>query len=171
MVWVAHDIRDQVVDFVQLWAEPAERACARLLNWIGIGTRKFRDWRSRYGQVNEHNHLVPRDHWLEEWEKQKIIAFFHEYPLEGYRRLAFMMLDRDIVAVSPSSVYRVLKAAGLLADRWQKPSRKGLGFVQPLAPHDALAHRFFLRKRGRNLLLSVQHSGWLFAFHRALGNP
>jgi len=136
MVWVAHDICDQVVDFVQRWAEPAELACARLLNWIGIGTRKFRDWRSRYGQVNEHNHLVPRDHWLEEWEKQKIIAFFHEYPLEGYRRLAFMMLDRDIVAVSPSSVYRVLKAAGLLADRWQKPSRKGLGFVQPLAPHE-----------------------------------
>jgi len=37
MVWVAHDIRDQVVDFVQRWAEPAERACARLLSWIGIG--------------------------------------------------------------------------------------------------------------------------------------
>jgi hypothetical protein len=27
-----------------------------------------------------------------------------------------MMLDADVVAVSPSSVYRVLKAAGLLAD-------------------------------------------------------
>jgi transposase InsO family protein len=79
---------------------------------------------------------VPRDHWLEEWEKDKIIACYREYPLEGYRRLAFMMLDRDIVAVSPSSVYRVLKAAGLLADRWQKPSLKGRGFVQPLAPHD-----------------------------------
>jgi putative transposase len=36
------------------------------------------------------------------------------YPLEGYRRLAYMMLDADIVAVSPSSVYRVLKAAGKL---------------------------------------------------------
>ena len=67
-----------------------------------------------------------------------IIAFFHQYPLEGYRRLAFMMLDRDIVAVSPSSVYRVLKAAGLLADRWQKPTRKGLGFVQPLAPPSSI---------------------------------
>ena len=40
------------------------------------------------------------------------------------------------MAVSPASVYRVLKAEGLLANRWQKPSRKGTGFVQPLAPHD-----------------------------------
>lgn len=136
MTWVAHDVRDDVVDFVGRWAERTELGCTRLLAWIGLGGRKFRAWRLRYGKANEHHQLIPRDHWLEDWEKEKIVAFFHQYPLEGYRRLAFMMLDRDIVAVSPSSVYRVLKAAGLLADRWQKPSRKGGGFVQPLAPHD-----------------------------------
>jgi putative transposase len=107
-----------------------------LLKWIELSSRKFRDWRSRYGKANEHNHLVPRDHWLETWEKDAIVKFFGEYPLEGYRRLCFMMLDRDIVAVSPASVYRVLKAEGLLANRWQKPSRKGTGFVQPLEPHE-----------------------------------
>jgi transposase InsO family protein len=133
---VAHDIRDELVDFVQRWAEATEIAYEQLTEWIGLSSRKFRDWRSRYGKANEHNHLVPRDHWLESWEKEAIVRFFHEYPLEGYRRLCFMMLDRDIVAVSPASVYRVLKAQGLLADRWQKPTRKGTGFVQPLAPHD-----------------------------------
>ncbi len=47
-----------------------------------------------------------------------------------------MMLDQDIVAVSPSSVYRVLKKADLLR-RWStKPSKKGTGFTQPLRPHD-----------------------------------
>jgi len=46
-----------------------------------------------------------------------------------------MMLDADVVAVSPSSVYRVLRAAGRL-DRWNpKPSRKGTGFQQPDGPH------------------------------------
>jgi transposase InsO family protein len=56
--------------------------------------------------------------------------------LEGYRRLTFMMLDADVVAVSPASVYRVLRQAGVM-DRWNRhPSRKGTGFVQPLAPHD-----------------------------------
>jgi len=47
-----------------------------------------------------------------------------------------MMLDQDIVAVSPSSVYRVLSAAGLLR-RWNvKKSSKGKGFKQPLKPHE-----------------------------------
>lgn len=46
-----------------------------------------------------------------------------------------MMLDADVVAVSPSTVYRVLRRAGLL-DRWnRKPSSKGKGFKQPLKPH------------------------------------
>src|SRR5579872_1111946 len=58
------------------------------------------------------------------------------HPLEGYRRLTFMMLDDDVVAVSPSSTYRVLRNAGRLDRRWLAPSKKGTGFVQPLAPHD-----------------------------------
>jgi len=136
MSWVAHDIRDELEDFVRHWSERTEICYEQLLGWIELSARKFRDWRVRYGKVNEHNYLVPRDHWLEEWEKKAIIDFYYQYPLEGYRRLCFMMLDRDLVAVSPTSVYRVLKAEGLLGNRWQKPSRKGTGFVQPLAPHD-----------------------------------
>ena len=97
---------------------------------------KYYDWKNRYGKVNEHNVLIPRDHWLEQREKDAIIDFHHQFPLEGYRRLTFMMLDRDVVAVSPSSVYRVLKGAGLLESWKPKPSLKGTGFVQPLAPHE-----------------------------------
>src|SRR5436309_4132587 len=47
-----------------------------------------------------------------------------------------MMLDQDVVACSPSSVYRVLKAAGLLDRHTPKASSKGKGFVQPLRPHE-----------------------------------
>jgi len=46
------------------------------------------------------------------------------------------MLDRDVVAVSPSSTYRVLKAAGLIEAWNTKPSKKGTGFEQPLRPHE-----------------------------------
>jgi len=56
--------------------------------------------------------------------------------VEGYRRLTFMMLDQDVAACSPSSVYRVLKEAGLLDRQPPKPSSKGKGFVQPLRPHE-----------------------------------
>lgn len=92
-------------------------------------------WRERYGKVNEHNGKIPRDHWILDWERQAILDFFDKNPLEGYRRLAYMMLDQNIVAVSPATVYRVLSSAGRL-DRWnRKPSRKGTGFEQPDGPH------------------------------------
>ena len=129
-------MRDAVVDFVREWSDKTEIPAERLVGWIGIARGKFFAWCKRYGKANEHNALVPRDHWLTPEEKQAIIDFHGHFPLEGYRRLTFMMIDRDIVAVSPSSVYRVLTGAGLL-DRWnRKPSKKGSGFVQPLRPHE-----------------------------------
>jgi putative transposase len=125
-----------VVDFVRAWSDKTEIPAERFVAWIGVARGKFFDWRKRYGLANEHNALVPRDHWLTPDERQAIVAFHERFPLEGYRRLTFMMLDQDVVAVSPSSVYRVLHAAGLL-DRWNKrPSKKGTGFVQPLRAHE-----------------------------------
>ena len=133
---MAHDIRDQVIDFVRSWGERTEIATNRFIGWLSISTSKFYDWRARYGKVNEHNGWIPRDHWLEDWEKKAISEFHHQFPLEGYRRLTFMMLDRDVVAVSPASVWRVLSRAGLLQHWNGKPSRKGMGFQQPVQPHE-----------------------------------
>jgi len=101
-----------------------------------VASSKFYDWKKRYGKVNEHNGSMPRDFWMEDWEKKAIVDFHHAHPLEGYRRLTFMMLDADVVAVSPSSVYRVLRDAGVM-DRFNgKKSKKGTGFCQPAKPHD-----------------------------------
>ena len=79
---------------------------------------------------------MPRAQWLEVEEKAAIIKYAQVHPLDGYRRLAFMMLDENIVAVSPSSVYRVLQSSGLMSRKTCKPSLKGTGFVQPLRPHE-----------------------------------
>jgi transposase InsO family protein len=135
-VWVPHDTRDEIVDYVNRWTVRAEVPATKLVAWLGIGSSKFYDWKERYGKVNEHNGQVPRDWWLEDWEKQAILDYQQQYPLEGYRRLTFMMLDDDVVAVSPSSVYRVLKQAGVLARQNTSPSKKGTGFVQPIVPHE-----------------------------------
>jgi transposase InsO family protein len=108
----------------------------RFIGWLGIAASKFHDWAARYGSANEHNATVPRDWWLERWERAAILEFHAGHPTEGYRRLAFMMLDADVVAVSPSSVYRVLRDAGLMKAHNSKPSLKGKGFQQPLRPHE-----------------------------------
>ena len=109
---------------------------ALFILWLGISTPKFYNWRKRYGKVNEHNGQIPRDFWLLDWEKQAIIEYAKKHLSDGYRRLTFMMLDADIAAVSPSSVYRVLSEADLMR-RWnKKPSQKGTGFNQPANPHE-----------------------------------
>jgi transposase InsO family protein len=124
------------VDFVNFWSSKTGIGVLLFLLWIGLARSKWYDWKKRYGKVNEHNAWIPRDHWLTEAEKKAIVGYHEQFPLEGYRRLTFMMLDADVVACSPSSVYRVLKEAGLLEKHNTKPSLKGTGFVQPLKPHE-----------------------------------
>jgi len=120
---------------VTTWSEKTEVPAKHVLQWIPLTKSKFHSWRERYGKANEHNGKIPRDFWLEDWERAAIIDFYKQNPLNGYRRLCFMMLDQSIVAVSPSTVRNVLRRAGLM-DRWnRRPSKKGTGFVQPLLPH------------------------------------
>jgi putative transposase len=113
-----------VVDFTRCWSKKAGLSIERLLGWLELSVGKFYDWGQRYGQTNRRNGRVPRDFWLRESEKQAILDFQELYSLEGYRRLSYMMIDCDVVAVSPSSVFRVLREAGRLR-RWsQRPSKK-----------------------------------------------
>jgi len=93
----AFALRDNVVDFVNYWSKKTEIKISNFIRWIGISTSKFYDWKKRYGKVNEHNSWIPRDFWLEDWEKEAIIKYFLEHPHEGYRRLTFMMIDEDVV--------------------------------------------------------------------------
>ena len=117
------------------WSTRTEVLQDRFIRWLELPRGKFFEWRTRYGKANEHNGKVPRDFWLMRDEEQAILDFNAKYPLEGYRRLAFMMLDADIVAVSPSTVYRVLSKAGRLSRFPKSKSLKGTGFVQPEKAH------------------------------------
>ena len=121
---------------MRVWSEKTDIPKTRLVGWLGIGRSRYYDWCRRYGKVNEHNAWIPRDHWLLPWEKDAIVHFYFDHPDDGYRRLAYMLIDANVVAVSPSSVYRVLRETGLLR-RWPRgQSKKGTGFQQPLKPHE-----------------------------------
>ena len=125
-----------MVDFINHWSQRAQIPKTKLLSYVSLHKGRYYNWCERYGKVNEHNRLIPRDHWLDQSEVEAIVDYFKEHPLEGYRRLTYMMLDDDIVPASPSTIYRVLSKEGLL-ERWnRKASKKGTGFVQPLKPHE-----------------------------------
>lgn len=130
------DVRDAIVDFIRKWVEKTGFTIERLLHWLELSAGKYYDWAQRCGKTNRHNGWAPRDFWLADWEKQAILDFQQRYPVEGYRRLAYMMIDADVVAVSPSSVFRVLRDAGRLSYFPRQPSKKGTGFIQPLRPHE-----------------------------------
>lgn len=126
-----------MVDYVRYWSQRTGISYRRIVQWIGIPRSKFYQWQQRYGRINEHNAWIPRDFWLRDWEKQAILEFWSTHSREGYRRMTYMMLDADTVAVSPSTVYRVLQDAGVL-HRWNRDhtSSKGRGFAQPVKPHE-----------------------------------
>ena len=80
--------------------------------------------------------MQPRDCWLQPWERERIIEHYRAHSPDGYRRLTFMRLDGNIVAVRPSTTWRMLRGAGLLRKWNGKESKKGTGFHQPLLPHE-----------------------------------
>jgi putative transposase len=129
-------LRDEVVAFVDTWSGRTGVPLKRLLKWLGLTGGKYHAWKARLGVPNRHNGAQPRHFWLREWEREAIITFAAGHPQEGYRRLTYMMLDADVVAASASSVYRVLKGAGLLGRQDVSPSTKGTGFVPPGRPHE-----------------------------------
>lgn len=109
----------------------------KFLKMIGISSSKYYSWIDRHKQPNNHNGIIPKKHWIVDWEREAIINYARTHTAEGYRRLTYMMIDDNVVAVSPSTTYRVLKSSGLL-NRWNKikTSSKGSGFDQPTIPHE-----------------------------------
>ena len=79
---------------------------------------------------------VPRKGWLLDWEKRAVLDYQRNHPKEGHGRLTLMTLDAGIVAVSPNSVYRVLKDADRLSEQARKHATKGKGFIQPKQAHE-----------------------------------
>lgn len=107
-----------------------------VLAGLGVRPAKFYEWERRFGRPNTHNGRTPRWFWVGQDEKDRIVQFYREHPLDGYRRCAYMMIDQDVAYCSPSTVYRILDDAGALR-RWSRqPSRKGGGFQQPAKAHE-----------------------------------
>ena len=109
--WAEPDVRDEVVDYVRYWSNKTEIKATKMIRWIKITRSKYYDWLERYGKVNEHNAWIPRDFWLADFERQAVIDYYHDNPLEGYRRLCYMMMDADIVAVSRYIVHWEIREA------------------------------------------------------------
>lgn len=105
-----------------------------MLGWLALSEARYYAWQKPRPAFQSR---VPKNHWLLPSEVEAIVAYRQAHLDDGYRPLTYRMLDEDIVAASPASVYRVLRNAGLLWP-FAKPHTKvkGSGFVQPLRCHE-----------------------------------
>jgi putative transposase len=117
---------------------------ARLIKLIEISRSKYYEWTKRLGMPNSHNKEIPRYNWITPIEKEKILEYIEHncyvgrhFTIEGYRRITYKMLDSGIVAVSPTTVYWLMRKMDLM-NRWStiKNSLKGTGYKQPSGVHE-----------------------------------
>lgn len=110
---------------------------------LNISRSKYYQWKQREGIENKHNGQQPKKRWTTHEEIQAVIDFARKhinslqyYCRDGYRRIAYMGIDENVFACSPTTAYRILSKAGLLS-KWKsnKRSSKGTGYKQPLEPH------------------------------------
>lgn len=108
----------------------------RILKRLGLSKSRYHAWWRR-AQAEALDDLVrpPRCPWqaLPE-EVEAVLAYALAHPREGYRRLAWMMVDADVAYLSPTSVYRILDDADLLY-RWKRSRPAGARPAEPTAPH------------------------------------
>lgn len=110
----------------------------RILRRLGFPKSRYYDWveRARDERLDD---LVPgaRSSVYEVLpeERETIVAYALAHPRDGYRRLAWMMVDEDVAYVSPSSVYRILDDADALY-RWKRSSRSGTPPPEPRGPNE-----------------------------------
>lgn len=135
--WVPLAIRDDVVSFVRRMHQECGASICQLCSYIEITPQRFADWQKRVGTENRHNCRIPRKNQVLPEERRQIVSFYQEHREDGYRRCAYMMMDQNLVAVSPSTFYNVLREADALRKfpGYANPNR-GKGFHQPLKAHD-----------------------------------
>jgi len=135
--WVEPDIRDDILTYTGTWARRTKRSRLDLIELLGISRSKYYEWRHHYGECRDKKDGFFRWWSIEPFEEEAILHYRKTHEFDGYRRLCYQMLDEDVVAVSPSTVYRVLKRHNLLS-KWNKPEQKSKkeGFDQPQKPNE-----------------------------------
>jgi hypothetical protein len=111
---VSASVRDQIVDFINHWNQRSGLRDNWFCRAFGLNQEKLIAWRKRYGLPNQHNGAMHKDSRLCGKEKQAIISFFSANRGDVYRRCAYVMIDKVVAYASSSTVYRVLKEAGML---------------------------------------------------------
>jgi len=109
----------------------------RILKGLGLTPSRYRDWQERAARdaLTDRPPLPEQREGILPEEREAVIQYALAHPKEGYRRLTWQMVDADVAYLSPSSVYRILRAADLLC-RWKRSQSHGTAPARPARPHE-----------------------------------
>lgn len=109
----------------------------RILHRLGLSRARYRAWTARAAadRLADRPTAAPARDAILPAERAAVCAYALAHPKDGYRRLAWQMVDADVAALSPASVYRVLREADLLC-RWKRSTRSGEAPPKPTRPHE-----------------------------------
>jgi putative transposase len=132
-------VSKEVVATVRHLQERAEFPVKTALSVLGLPRSTFFDWARLEdgGKAARPPATTPKAHHITPDERAAVIAFAREHKELGHKRLAYAMADAGIAAVRPTTVYEILKEAGLIG-RWKQPeiTAHKTGFEQPSRPHE-----------------------------------
>ncbi len=101
--------------------EGSDLSARRTLQQIGVSRSSFYAWYRRYSESG-YDGLAPRHQrahqiWnrIPEWERDRVVAVARDHPERSCREIAFLVTDQFGYFISESSVYRILKAQGLVS--------------------------------------------------------
>jgi len=128
----------EVLKLVEVTQARTDWTIRRILKRLRLPKSRYYDWKRREEeQLLEDLFPAPRNspHAILPEEKEAVIGYALAQVKEGYRRLAWMMIDEDVAYVSPTSVYRILSDADLLY-RWKRSTKEGVPPAEPTRPNE-----------------------------------
>jgi len=130
----------EVLELVEQTRQRTGWKVRRILRRLGLPKSRYYEWREWEQEADRAalDALVGRPAWCP-WamlpeERAAVVGYALSHPKEGYRRLAWMMVDADVAYLSPSSVYRILRDADLLY-RWKRSEHVGERPPEPTRPN------------------------------------
>jgi putative transposase len=127
-----------LVPRTQTWAAGLRGwTVGRIVRHLGLTIGRYHAWQRRAATqalTDAPSVSAQPDQVLAE-ERAAVLAYALAHPKDGYRRLTWQMIDDDVAYLSPSTVYRLLQDAELLA-RWKRSTHVGTAPPKPTRPHE-----------------------------------
>ena len=128
-------IRQDILETLERLKKKTGLPIKKLSEYLGIQVQKISEWKKI--KISKVKSNIPKSHYATPEEQKAVVEFKKENMSIGYVRLAWMMIDKNIAFLSPSTVYRILVNVSL-NNKWTKPAGepKKVGFDQPTRVHE-----------------------------------